>query len=120
MSGRWHAALGYALVGVELDLPEPGAPDPAALVAALADADWPSERIATHARVEVAADRTWPHPVPASLRAGCGAAQFAAALGAARALLGLATLETRPPSRRRTLTADEQRLLREVPPHHVG
>jgi hypothetical protein len=120
VSGRWHAALGYALVGVEFDLAEPGAPDPSALVAALADAGWPSERIAAHARTEVAAERTWPHPVPAPLRTGCGAAQLAAALGAARAELGLSALETRPPSRRRALTADEQRLLREVPPHHVG
>ena len=70
------------------------------------------------ARTELAAERIWPHPVPAGLRAGCGAAQLAAALGRARELLGLSTLETRGPSARTKLNADELRLMREVPPHH--
>ena len=118
MNGRWHAALGYALTGSELDLTEPGAPDPARLVIDLAVTGWPRERIAAHALDEVAAERPWPHPVPAELRSGCGAAQFAAALGRARQLLDLVTLETRPPSGRRTLDRDEERLLRDVPPHH--
>ncbi|MCB0911457.1 MAG: hypothetical protein KDB60_07570 [Propionibacteriaceae bacterium] len=120
MSARWQAALGQALTGVELPLPEPGAPDPAALVADLAAHGWPGDRIAGHARAEAAAERPWPHPVPAELRAGCGAAQFAAALTRVREALGLSTLETLPPSPPRRLTADEVRLLREVPPHHVG
>ncbi len=119
MSGRWHAALGYALTGEELPLPEPGAPDPVMLVEHLAIAGWPGSRISAHAHAEAEAERAWPHHVPATLRAGCGAAQFAAALGAARHSLGLSVLEIRPPSPRRTLTADEVRLLREVPPHHV-
>ncbi|MGC3994319.1 MAG: hypothetical protein QM779_09470 [Propionicimonas sp.] len=120
MTARWHAALAWALTGVELALPEPGRPDVAALVDDLARSGWPVERIAEHARAEARAERAWPHPVPAGLRAGCGAAQLAAALGAARSTLGLTALETRAPSTRRTLNADEQRLMREVPPHHVG
>lgn len=118
MSGRWHAALGFALTGTELDLPEPGRPVVADLLAALAGAGWTAERIGSHARGLAGSERPWPHPVPARLRAGCGAAQFAAALSSARADLQLATLETRAPSVRRALNADEQRLLRDVPPHH--
>jgi hypothetical protein len=56
--------------------------------------------------------------VPDALRAGCGAAQLAAALRVARELLDLASLEVRPPSGRRKLNPDEQRLMRDVPPHH--
>lgn len=120
MNARWHAALGLALTGVDLPLSEPGIPDPAALVTDLASHGWPRDRIADHARAEAAAERPWPHPVPAGLRAGCGAAQLAAALTRVRELLELSTLETRPPSAPRPFTADEVRLLREVPPHHVG
>jgi hypothetical protein len=118
MSPRWQAALGYALIGIDLAPDEPGNPDPAQLADALAQAGWPAGRIGDHARAELSAERVWPHPVPAELRAGCGAAQFAAALGRARELLDLATLETRPPSTRTKLNADELRLMREVPPHH--
>jgi hypothetical protein len=120
VSGHWHTALACALTGEALPLPEPGGPDPAVLVADLVAGGWTRERIADHARAEAAAERAWPHPVPAGLREGCGAAQFAAALTSVRQELDLVTLETRPPSARRRLTADELRLLREVPPHHVG
>ncbi|MFT4109308.1 hypothetical protein, partial [Propionicimonas sp.] len=61
MTARWHAALAWALTGVELPLPEPGQPDVAALVDDLARAGWPAERIAGHARAEAAADHAWPH-----------------------------------------------------------
>mgnify|MGYP000928655536 FL=1 len=118
MSGRWHVALGYALTGEELDLPDAAAPDASVLLADLAGASWTAERIAAHARDVAAAERPWPHLVPAAVRAGCGPAQLAAALTAARHELGLTTLETRPPSGRRRLNPDEERLLREVPPHH--
>lgn len=118
MSPRWQSAVGYALTGDELTLAETGHPEPELLVEVLADAGWPAERIGDHARTELAAERVWPHPVPAGLRAGCGAAQLAAALGRARELLGLSTLETRGPSARTKLNADELRLMREVPPHH--
>lgn len=118
MTARWHAALGYALIGCELDLEERGRPDPESLVGALAEAGWPVGRIEEHARGLVAAEVSWPHQVPVSLRAGCGAAQMAASLRLARSLLGLANLEVRPPSGRRKLNADELRLMQEVPPHH--
>jgi hypothetical protein len=87
-------------------------------VAGLAQAGWTPERIGNHAHGLVAAEVAWPQQVPADLRAGCGAAQFAAALRLARELLGLANLEVRPPSGRAKLNLDEERLMREVPPHH--
>ena len=115
---RWHAALAAALVGEELSLPEPGRPDVGVLLAGLAAVGWTAERVGAHARARVAAEQAWPHAVPPGLRAGCGAAQLHAALGSARTALGLAALETRDPSRRTRLDADEQRLMRDVPPHH--
>jgi hypothetical protein len=119
VTGRWQAAIAYALVGTELPLDEGGRADPEATVAALSARGWTADQVGAHAR-EVSADaRPWPHPVPADLRAGCGPAQLQAAVARARELLGLATLEVRPPSRRNLLTADERRLLAEVPPHHV-
>ncbi len=118
MSARWHTALAYALTGEQLDLPEAEHPDASAVVAELSARGWDAARIGAHARALAEAGTGWPHPVPAALRQGCGAAQLAAALGAARQLLGLSTLETRPPSGRRRLNPDEERLLRDKPPHH--
>lgn len=118
MNPRWQAALAFALTGERLSLVEPGTPDPEALVARLTAAGWSPAAIAAHARQAAEAERPWPHQVPAELRAGCGAAQFSAALGQARELLDLTTLETRSPSGRRKLDPDEERLMRDVPPHH--
>ncbi len=118
MTARWQAALGYALTGRDLELPEPGHPAPQALVDGLAANGWPASRIGDHARAVAAAESAWPHAVPAALRAGCGAAQLAASLRAARELLHLTTLDERGPSARTKLNPDEQRLMREVPPHH--
>lgn len=118
MSGRWQAALGYALTGCDFDLAETGQPDPAALMDGLAAAGWSRGRVGEHARASLAAELAWPHEVPAELRTGCGPAQFAAALGLARELLNVANLEVRPPSGRLRLNPDELRLMRDVPPHH--
>ncbi|HOC13008.1 MAG TPA: hypothetical protein PLL50_08175 [Propionicimonas sp.] len=124
MSGRWHIALGFALTGDELDLDVaadggPGdEPNPERLVTQLEQGGWSRERILEHALSRVTGDLSWPHFVPAELRTGCGAAQFHAALGATRALLDLQVLESRPPSGRTRLSPDEERLLRDVPPHH--
>ncbi len=115
---RWQRALGFALTGQDLELAETGRPDPASLVEGLAAAGWTATRIRAHALGLVNAEVAWPHPVPARLRDGCGAAQLSAALGESRRLLGLLALETRPPSARTRLNADELRLLRDVPPHH--
>jgi hypothetical protein len=118
VTARWQAALGYALTGCHVELAEPGHPDPQALVDELEANGWPAFRVGEHARETAAAETAWPHAVPAALREGCGAAQLAASLRAARDLLHLTTLEERIPSRRTKLNPDEQRLMREVPPHH--
>lgn len=115
---RWQRALGYALTGQELGLAEGGGPDPTSLIEGLAAAGWTATRIRAHALGLVNDEVAWPHPIPARLRAGCGAAQLSAALGESRRLLGLLALETRPPSARTRLNADELRLLRDVPPHY--
>lgn len=114
---RWQAALGYALTEIDLPGPDCETPDPAGVVAALAEAGWTSPRIADHARAVLAEDRPWPHPIPAELRQGCGPAQLQAALRRVRTLLDLETVEKRPPSAPRPLNADERRLLADVPPH---
>ena len=90
----------YALTGCELQLAETGRPDPHALVEGLDAAGWPASRVAEHAAAQFAAEVAWPQHVPAALRAGCGAAQFSAALGLARELLHLTTIEVRAPSGR--------------------
>ncbi len=118
MSARWQAALAYALVAVDFELPASEQPDPEALLLRLAEAGWDEQRIGAHARLVIEAEQPWPHPVPAALRQGCGPAQFHAALARTRELLDLRTMETRTPTSRQRLNADEERLMREVPPHH--
>jgi hypothetical protein len=118
--GAWHAALAYALVGEEWSLDRRPGPDLPALAVELAARDWTRERIAVHARSVQESGRPWPHPIPDALRAGLGAAQLYAALGRAREELGVAVLDPRAPSGRTVLTADERRLLADVPPHHVA
>lgn len=117
---RWHQALAYALLGrVETRLGTQDRPDLARLlddlVTGYPDGPWGLQN--EIARVRETARLGWPRPVPAELREGLPAAQFAAALGELRQILGLdggvrRTLSTRPPD------AAEQALLREVPPHH--
>ncbi len=119
MIGRWQASIAYALIGVELVLDEAGGPDARAVVAALVENGWTAKQIGAHVREVVAAEHSWPHPVPERLRHGCGPAQLHALITEARGLLDLTTMEVRPPSRRILLNPDERRLLDEVPPHHV-
>lgn len=119
MSSCWHTALAFALVGEDLGFAATDGPSGDQLVELLAASGWNHDTIATHAAAVIAAEQPWPHPVPAELREGCGPAQFHAALTGLRRRLGVLTLETRPPSTRRRLNADEERLMREVPPHHV-
>lgn len=114
---NWHRALAYALVGEELPLAPIDSPDVAVLRDGMTKLGWPSERVVEHAH-HAQRERTWPHRVPDELRAGLSAAQLRAALTAARASYGLDVFDIRRPSRRIALTADERRLIQDVPPHY--
>ena len=109
------AAIGWALTGQRLpDAPPGWAADD--LAAWLADQGWDAARLRIH-RDETRNDgEAWPTPVPAILRGGLGAAQFAAALSQV-----VAALELDPPILRDASTPPgvaDQRLLADVPPHH--
>lgn len=106
----WHQALAYAVTGVRFeDLGRQARPDLDALAALL------------RPRLGVDVDPgalARAHPLPADLAAGLGAAQLTAAVAELRRRL------TAPPpavvAGTRPLTADERRLLQDVPPHHGG
>lgn len=102
----WHQALVYALTGRRRpELGRQRSPDLVVL------ADW--------LRSEAAGDlATWPTVVPADLMAGIGPAQFWAALSQLRDGLRPAAAPNPPVLADRPLTADERRLLTDVPPHH--
>ena len=115
VSPRWHAALAYALLGPPIrDLTEPGAPRLDVLLAELGGRETVRDR-AIAART---GDPDWPYEVPAELRVGLGAAQYAAAWTALVSALGPLTANARPVVTDRALTADERRLLADRPPHH--
>jgi len=105
----WHQALAYAFTGRRFEeLGRQAAPDLALLTAFLAS------RL-TGDGDQVVASR--PHRVPADLATGLGPAQLWAAAAELRRRLAGAT----PPAgvtRERPLTAEERRLLEDVPPHH--
>jgi hypothetical protein len=106
----WHQALAWAVTGVRFDdLGRQARPDLEALVEFL--------RSRLGADVDPA-ELTRPHPLPVDLAEGLGAAQLAAAAAELRR-----RLSGPPPAvvaDSRALTADERRLLQDVPPHHGG
>jgi hypothetical protein len=105
----WHQALAYAVTGRRFDgLGRQQAPDLAALAAFLRPQLGADVDPAVLAR---------PHPLPPDLAVGLGAAQLVAATAELRQRLA-GERQARPVTRQRTLTADERRLLDEVPPHH--
>ncbi len=108
----WHQALVYVLTGRRHpELGRQEQPDLPVLEAFLRDrrSDDPSAFGP-------------PHQLPPDLAEGIGAAQLWAAVTALRALLAPAAdreaASPVPVVSNRPLSADEQRLLREVPPHH--
>lgn len=108
----WHQSLVYVLTGRRHpELGRQEQPDLAVLAAFLRDG-----------RAEEATVFGRPHRLPPDLAEGIGAAQLWAAVSALRALLSPArdrdTQSPAPVLSNRSLSADEQRLLREVPPHH--
>ena len=107
----WHQALAYAVTGRHF--PDLGLQERADLAVLAADL----RKRAAAGEVQLLGDSST-SAVPADLRAGLGAAQFAAALAGLRAALDLEPTPHAVPSPGRPLTADERRLLADVPPHH--
>lgn len=105
----WHAALAYALTGARLPVTPARAPDPKALLTELATFGWGSEQLAAVAGVA--------HAVPPDLMTGLGPAQFWAALAQLRREVGASGVVPQAPTRRTDLTAEEERLLADRPPH---
>ena len=106
----WHQALAYALTGVRFDdLGRQPRPDLDALATLL--------RPRLGAEVDPA-ELTRAHPLPADLGEGLGAAQLGAAVAELRRRLTGPTPAL--VAGERPLTADERRLLQDVPPHHGG
>lgn len=104
----WHQALAYAVTGRRYpELGRQERPDLDALTAFL-EACPPSE-------LDPAALRT-AHPLPPDLAAGLGAAQLWTLVADLRSRLVAAPAST--VARSRPLSADERRLLQDVPPHH--
>jgi len=107
--------LGYALTGCELPIDSPAGPEE--LLAALEGAGWPAQRVRDQAYSLWEQEQPWPYPLPPDRIHQVNAAQWYAILGQVRTLLGLDVVHL-PPSHRTTLTADERRLLADLPPHH--
>jgi len=113
-SERWASELAASLVGEPVDLVDT-APDAGIVLAALDRLGWPASRIEAVARRCFEAEEAWPFPVARHVVAE-GPAQWYALVREARTLLGLDG-DVQPPPTRTALTADERRLLSEVPPH---
>lgn len=109
----WHQALAYAVTGQRLEeLGRQRQPDVSRLAAEL-------EGLAGPGGIE----RGWSvevtdYSVPAELMEGIGAAQFWAVLGDLRQVLGLADPGSPAVTTDRPLTAEENRLVADRPPHH--
>jgi len=107
--------VGFALTGerhthdLASDLP--------GLLTSLHTSGWSPERIRAHAHQRWSHDLPWPYPVDPHDLKDVGPAQWYATLGAVRISLGLDG-ERQHPSRRTSLTPEEQRLTDDVPPHH--
>ena len=106
----WHQALAYAVTGRLL--PNLGLQERADVVALAADL---RRRVAEGEITLLDPSGT---ALPPDLRARLGAAQFAAALAGLRSELDPAGAPRTAPRPGRPLTADERRLLADVPPHH--
>lgn len=108
--------LAFALTGENLPLTgDIGAAD--RFLARLDSAGWPARRIRDQAHSRWDEDAAWPYPLAPGRLHGIGAAQWYAALTRVRRQLGLDVVR-QPPSQRTELTAEERRLLADVPPHH--
>ncbi|HWI00436.1 MAG TPA: hypothetical protein VNT27_08885 [Propionibacteriaceae bacterium] len=111
----WHQALAYAILGRRMpELSHQDQPDVAELARELSADDQLGASVKA-----LRARGTWPLAVPTNLMAGLGRAQFLAALAELVQELGFHAHGTHL-AIDRPATADERRLLDEVPPHHRG
>jgi hypothetical protein len=102
----WHQALAYAVTGRRY--PELGRQERPDL-----------EQVTEFLRPLLAdLEPRPPQPVPADLAAGLGPAQLWAAVAELRRRLGVDPSRASTAVADRPLTQEEQRLLRDVPPHH--
>ncbi len=113
-AGGWASDLAACLVGERLELPG-SLMDARAVLVALAEHGWPSERIVGLAHARLEGEQEWPFPVSRDVVAA-GPAQWYALVGEARSLLGLDGI-VHAPATRTALNADERRLLSDAPPH---
>ena len=106
----WQQALAYAVTGCRYaELGGRPGPDLDALVAFL------QPRLGVDVEPS---DLLRHHPLPDDLREGVGAAQLWTAAAELRARLGPPAPHPTPVLRRGPLTAEERRLVEDVPPHH--
>lgn len=110
----WASELATALVGERVELTQTP-PNAADVLTALESVGWGVEEISAIAYARRSADLPWPVPAPRDV-VSAGPAQWYALVGEARTLLALDG-DVRPPSTRTALSADERRLLVDVPPH---
>jgi hypothetical protein len=115
----WNASLAYAITGQQWVLPESGRPDPE-LIASEIEHRIPGGSSAVQSMIMERREtgEVWPYQIPAELRTELGAAQWLAALSDLARRLGVGPQPERPVLSDRRPDADEERLLREVPPHH--
>ncbi|MGL5406633.1 MAG: hypothetical protein ACRDAX_07625 [Propionibacteriaceae bacterium] len=117
MTAPFHSALAKALTGEDIDLGEQEKPDIVLALAQLAQVGWDTARIAELRKQCRVSQQPWPIPVPASARGDISAATWLALVSQAIAQLGI-TDRAQYARVDRPLTADEQRLVSQVPPHH--
>lgn len=120
MSGdALRSTVAQALTGESLNFASVGAWNSAGFVRDLAALGWDRERLASVADEAAAQGRRWPFAVPPDEASLVGAAQLRAALDDVQARLELTGQTTPIVSQRTALTADERRLLQDVPPHYL-
>ena len=110
-----YSLVAYVLTGDRLSIQH--ATDPTSLVSELTEAGWPGRRIEEFAQSRQTHQALWPLPVSREDLGEISPAMWYATLLEVRSLLGLTVVHL-PPSRRRDLNESEQRLLKDLPPHH--
>ncbi|MCL2785121.1 MAG: hypothetical protein FWD55_06760 [Propionibacteriaceae bacterium] len=109
--------LGFAFTGEVCDAGD-ACNDVAGFLAALEECGWSRERIRQLAHDRWDREEPYPYPLPAQALGELeSVAAWFAILGEVRCALGLDVVQLAP-SKRTDFTADELRLMGDVPPHH--